>query len=186
VHAGRPADVDDEGRPAIEAVREVVEVTTDAAETVAEVAVDAAGTVAEVTSHAAETAETHTAVSLGARVGFALDGVLHVAMGWAGLRIAWGAYGSTADESGALTSISHTLGGRASLWVGVVGFSVVALWNIARAITFIKPAMAIAEIPVHVNCGMGVGGVPNCVYPPADATSRASKAFVEILRIDGF
>jgi dimethylamine---corrinoid protein Co-methyltransferase len=59
-------------------------------------------------------------------------------------------------------------------------------WNIARAITFIKPAMAVAEIPVHVNVGMGVGGVPTCVYPPADATSRASKAFVEILKIDGY
>ena len=31
-------------------------------------------------------------------------------------------------------------------------------WNIARAITFIKPAMEVAEIPVHVNVGMGVGG----------------------------
>jgi dimethylamine--corrinoid protein Co-methyltransferase len=59
-------------------------------------------------------------------------------------------------------------------------------WNIARAITFIKPAMAVAEIPVHVNVGMGVGGVPTCVYPPADATSRASKAFVEILKVDGY
>ena len=59
-------------------------------------------------------------------------------------------------------------------------------WNIARAITFIKPAMEIAEIPVHVNVGMGVGGVPTCLFPPADATSRASKAFVEILKIDGY
>src|SRR5665647_3162435 len=59
-------------------------------------------------------------------------------------------------------------------------------WNIARAITFSRPAMEVAEIPVHVNVGMGVGGVPTCVYPPADATSRASKAFVEILKIDGY
>ena len=59
-------------------------------------------------------------------------------------------------------------------------------WNIARAITFIKPAIEIAEIPVHVNVGMGVGGVPTCVYPPADATRRATKAFVEILKIDGY
>ena len=59
-------------------------------------------------------------------------------------------------------------------------------WNIARAITLIKPAMEVAEIPVHVNVGMGVGGVPTCVYPPADATSRASKAFVDILKIDGY
>ena len=59
-------------------------------------------------------------------------------------------------------------------------------WNIARAITFIKPAAEVATIPVHVNVGMGVGGVPTCLFPPADATSRASKAFVEILKIDGY
>jgi len=59
-------------------------------------------------------------------------------------------------------------------------------WNIARAVAMIKPAMEVAEIPVHVNVGMGVGGVPTCVYPPADATSRASKAFVEILKVDGY
>ena len=61
-----------------------------------------------------------------------------------------------------------------------------AAWNIARAITFIKPAAEIAAIPIHVNVGMGVGGVPTCVHVPADATSRASKAFVEILKIDGY
>jgi dimethylamine--corrinoid protein Co-methyltransferase len=59
-------------------------------------------------------------------------------------------------------------------------------WNIARAVTIIKPCMEIAEIPVHVNVGMGVGAVPTCAYPPADATSRASKAFVEVLRVDGY
>ena len=46
--------------------------------------------------------------------------------------------------------------------------------------------MEVAKIPVHANVGMGVGAVPTHVYPPADATSRASKAFVEILKIDGF
>jgi len=59
-------------------------------------------------------------------------------------------------------------------------------WNIARAITIIKPCTEIAEIPIHVNVGMGVGAVPTCAYPPADATSRASRAFVEILKIDGY
>ena len=108
-----------------------VEVAHDAGEMAAE----AAGAFAEVTAHAAETAETHPAVSAGARLGVLLDGVLHPAMGWAGLRIAWGASNASADESGALTSISSGLGGRPVLWVGVVGFGVVALWNLARAIT---------------------------------------------------
>jgi dimethylamine--corrinoid protein Co-methyltransferase len=58
-------------------------------------------------------------------------------------------------------------------------------WNVARALTIIKPCMAAASIPVHVNAGMGVGGVPMHLYPPIDAVSRVSRAFVEILRIDG-
>ncbi len=129
----------DDGTPAVDTVVEVVE---EAGERIVEVAHDAgeknvetAGAFAEVTAHAAEAAETHQAVSYGARAGFFLDGVLHVAMGWAGLRIAWGARTASADESGALTSISSGLGSRAVLWVGFVGFAVVAVWNLARALT---------------------------------------------------
>jgi Domain of Unknown Function (DUF1206) len=128
-------DARDDGQALAEAVEESVEKAAGVAHDVAAKAAETAGAFAEVTTHAAETAETHAVVSTGARVGFFLDGVLHVAMGWAGLRIAWGARSSTADESGALTSISSSFGGRVSLWVGVVGFSVVALWNISRAIT---------------------------------------------------
>lgn len=128
----------DDGAPVLEvvadSVHEVGEKVADVAAEVGESAAEAAGAFAEVTAHAAEAAETHQAVSVGARAGFFLDGILHVAMGWAGLRIAWGGSG-TADESGALTSVADSLGGRATLWVGFVGFAVVALWNLARAIT---------------------------------------------------
>ena len=58
-------------------------------------------------------------------------------------------------------------------------------WNTARACALIKPVTAAATIPVHVNAGMGVGGVPMTPYPPVDATSRASKALVDICKIDG-
>jgi len=58
-------------------------------------------------------------------------------------------------------------------------------WNVARACTIIKPCMADARIPVHPNVGMGVGGVPMSPYPPADATSRVSRALVDILKCDG-
>jgi dimethylamine--corrinoid protein Co-methyltransferase len=58
-------------------------------------------------------------------------------------------------------------------------------WNVARACTIIKPAMDVAEIPVHPNVGMGVGGVPMSPYPPADAVSRVSRALVDILGCDG-
>ena len=58
-------------------------------------------------------------------------------------------------------------------------------WNIARTLTLVKPCSDVAEIPVHMNVGMGVGAVPMCSYPPLDAVSRASRACVDILRLDG-
>jgi dimethylamine---corrinoid protein Co-methyltransferase len=58
-------------------------------------------------------------------------------------------------------------------------------WNTAYSLTVIKPCMAVARIPVHVNVGEGVCGVPVNGYPPEDATSRAAKAHVEILGCDG-
>jgi dimethylamine--corrinoid protein Co-methyltransferase len=58
-------------------------------------------------------------------------------------------------------------------------------WNCARAATIVKPCAELAAIPVHMNVGMGVGAVPMSPYPPVDATSRASKAVVELTRIDG-
>jgi dimethylamine---corrinoid protein Co-methyltransferase len=60
-----------------------------------------------------------------------------------------------------------------------------AAWNAARALTLVKPCTEEASIPVHMNVGMGVGAVPMCTYLPLDAVSRASKACVEILKVDG-
>jgi dimethylamine--corrinoid protein Co-methyltransferase len=58
-------------------------------------------------------------------------------------------------------------------------------WNSARACTLIKPCMTDAQIPVHPNVGMGVCGVPMTAFPPHDAVSRAARAMVDILKIDG-
>lgn len=58
-------------------------------------------------------------------------------------------------------------------------------WNVARSVTFIKACSKVSEIPIHANLGMGVGGVPLVLHPPLDALSRASKAHVEICRLDG-
>jgi dimethylamine--corrinoid protein Co-methyltransferase len=58
-------------------------------------------------------------------------------------------------------------------------------WNIARAVTFVKACSEAAEIPVHVNVGMGVGGTPMAYVPPTDVVSKAAKAMVEIAKIDG-
>jgi dimethylamine---corrinoid protein Co-methyltransferase len=60
-----------------------------------------------------------------------------------------------------------------------------AAWNVARAVTLVKPCADAAEIPVHMNVGMGVGGVPMTSYNAVDAVSRASRACVDILHLDG-
>jgi len=58
-------------------------------------------------------------------------------------------------------------------------------WNTARAVTFTKACVENSHIPIHANMGMGVGGLPVIDQPPTDAVSRASKAMVEIGRLDG-
>jgi len=58
-------------------------------------------------------------------------------------------------------------------------------WNLSRTITFTKACCEVANIPIHANVGMGVGGVPMTAHPPIDVVSRASKAMVEICRLDG-
>jgi dimethylamine--corrinoid protein Co-methyltransferase len=58
-------------------------------------------------------------------------------------------------------------------------------WNLARALTLVKPCAEAATIPAHMNVGMGVGGVPMAVRPPADAVCRVARACVDVLRIDG-
>lgn len=58
-------------------------------------------------------------------------------------------------------------------------------WNLGRAVTFVKAAVEASPIPVHVNMGMGVGGIPMLETPTIDAVSHASKAMVEVAGVDG-
>ncbi len=58
-------------------------------------------------------------------------------------------------------------------------------WNTARALTFVKEAVAAVDIPVHANVGMGVGGVPMMEAPPIDSVTRVSKSLVQIGGLDG-
>jgi dimethylamine--corrinoid protein Co-methyltransferase len=58
-------------------------------------------------------------------------------------------------------------------------------FNLARSLTYTKACSEVSEIPIHANLGMGVGGVPMAISPPVDALARASKAHVEICRLDG-
>jgi len=58
-------------------------------------------------------------------------------------------------------------------------------WNVARSVTFVKACVEKAKIPIHACMGMGVCGVPLTLSVPVDALTRASKAMVDITRLDG-
>ncbi|MDQ1483161.1 MAG: hypothetical protein QOF35_1237 [Actinomycetota bacterium] len=83
---------------------------------------------------AANKAEDNPALETGARVGFAVSGVLHLLIGWIALQVAWSASGQSADQSGALQTLAGSGLGRVTLWVAVLGFFALALWQLASAL----------------------------------------------------
>lgn len=72
-------------------------------------------------------------VQRGARLGYVVNGILHLLIAWLALQVALSASGKNADQSGALQTLSENTFGRMVLWVSVVGFTFLALWQIAQA-----------------------------------------------------
>lgn len=58
-------------------------------------------------------------------------------------------------------------------------------WNLGRVVTYVKACTEAANIPVHVNVGMGVGSIPVSNTAPVDIISRADKALIEVGKADG-
>lgn len=82
----------------------------------------------------ADQVEDHAVLRIGARVGYAVSGVLHLLIGWIALQVAWFASAKSADQSGALQTISGSPMGQFSLWVAVLGFLALGLWQLASAL----------------------------------------------------
>ena len=78
--------------------------------------------------------EGHRALQVGARVGYAVSGVLHMLIAWIALQVAWNASGKSADQSGALQTLAGSSLGRLTLWVAVLGFLALGLWQLASAL----------------------------------------------------
>jgi len=83
---------------------------------------------------AADKVESHPVLQNGARAGYALNGVLHLMIAWIALQIAWIASGKSADQSGALQTLAGSSLGRLALWVAVLGFLALGLWQLASAV----------------------------------------------------
>ena len=83
---------------------------------------------------AAARASDHPVLEATARVGYATSGLLHLLIGWITLQVARGVSGASADQSGALGSLAGNSLGKLLLWVAVLGFLGLGIWQAMDAI----------------------------------------------------
>ncbi len=72
--------------------------------------------------------------AVAARLGHAVNGLLHLLIGVVAFRLATGGGEGEADQSGALGSIAGSPGGRVLLWVVVVGLVGLGLWQLVETV----------------------------------------------------
>lgn len=90
-------------------------------------------------ARAANSVEGQPVLQAGVRVGYAINGVLHLLIGWIALQVAWFGSGRSADQSGALQTVAGSGPGRLTLWVAVVGFLALGLWQLVGIVS-VRPA----------------------------------------------
>lgn len=86
------------------------------------------------TSETASSLARHPALAAAARVGFAVNGVLHILIGTLAILVATGDADENADQSGALAAIAANPAGMALLWVMTVGLAALGLWQMFTAV----------------------------------------------------
>lgn len=87
----------------------------------------------DVAAREAEKFKDSAPLRLTARVGYAVNGLVHAIIGAIAISIAFGS-GGEADQSGALAQLSGTPVGIVLLWVVFVGLVALALWQVLHAL----------------------------------------------------
>ncbi|OUE30056.1 hypothetical protein BFL35_12030 [Clavibacter michiganensis] len=83
---------------------------------------------------AASSLQRKPGLAIAARLGHAVNGLLHLLIGVIAFRLATGGGGGEADQSGALGSIAGSPGGRVLLWIIVVGLLGLGLWQLVETV----------------------------------------------------
>jgi vacuolar-type H+-ATPase subunit I/STV1 len=83
----------------------------------------------------ARTAKRSAPLRMLARLGFLVNGVLHVLIGVLAIQIALGVGDLEADQSGALQQVATRPGGIAVLWLVVIGLFALTVWQIVETVT---------------------------------------------------
>lgn len=76
----------------------------------------------------------HPVVETGARLGFAVNGVMHMVIAVLALQVAWGGSGQSADQSGALATLAGNSVGSAVLWLMLAGFTLLGVWQVSESV----------------------------------------------------
>lgn len=84
-------------------------------------------------THLAREASNSTVLQLLARLGFAVNGLLHILIGTIAITVAIGAGDGSADQSGALGQLASSPGGVFLLWTVVVGLFALGMWLVISA-----------------------------------------------------
>lgn len=87
-------------------------------------------------SHAkslARDVDDNPALQAAARLGYVVNGLIHLALAWIALQVAFASHSGAADQSGALATLSDNPVGKVVLWVAVVGFAGLGVWQLVDA-----------------------------------------------------
>ena len=74
-------------------------------------------------------------VQWGARLGYAVSGLMHLLIAWLALQVALGRAAGHADQSGALATLARQPFGAALLWVSCAGFVLLAVWQVSQVLS---------------------------------------------------
>jgi hypothetical protein len=80
-------------------------------------------------------ARDHPALEWGARVGFAVYGLVYAVLGWLAIQVAVdGGHSASVSRQGALAEVAHQPLGGTMLWIACAGFCALVLWEAAAAV----------------------------------------------------
>jgi hypothetical protein len=86
----------------------------------------------------ARSAKNSPALTILARTGYAVNGILHLLIGGIAIGVAAGV-GGEADQTGALSALAKAPGGAVVLWVAVVGLAALGIWQLLQAFLVRNP-----------------------------------------------
>jgi hypothetical protein len=137
-------------------------------------------------SRTAARVERQPAVRALARVGLFAIGVLHILIGIIALSVAAGAGGGSADQTGALQTVTKAPGGLFVVWAVIVGLVFLSLWQILQAVTAHRPAEKAIEVAkCVVYAALAVIAVSVASGTSHSSSSQDKSASTKLLAVPG-